>query len=425
MLTRFIPSAIVLVSALVSSSAMAEPWLMTFDSQYRGPLEMVVDLERAGEQLSFVAPGLALEFTCAGETCEATTGGGNTVTLTFDGEAVSGSVNEGALSGPVTGAPTAMDSTTALRDYPALAEEILTTLQAHVFDPARLESDAFESFETSFRAGAATVLNDFQFTSLMREEWEAAHPFSHVRLARSHQLVPELSAFFDQMRLGYDVARLEWQDDIAILTVDSMMGVDTIEQIDAAYEEIATRGARALIIDIRENGGGAFAIKPLIEHVIDEPQDIGVFLSRTWTEASERDPTAEQVAATASWEGWSISSFWADVLEQGIIRVRFAPDDNNFDGPVYVLVSGNTASASEIAADALQASGAAVLVGEQTDGAVLSQTMFDLSDSYQLSLPIADYVSAANGRLEGAGVAPDVVVPAEEAMDAALALINE
>jgi len=61
-------------------------------------------------------------------------------------------------------------------------------------------------------------------------------------------------------------------------------------------------------------------------------------------------------------------------------------------------------------------------VGEQTEGAVLSQTMFDLSEGFQLSLPIADYVSTANGRLEGAGVQPDVAVPAEGAQETALGL---
>ncbi len=419
---RPILAAFLLLSSFALQPAVAAPWHITFDSQYRGPVEIVADIERMGSTMDFAAPGLSLQFTCQATTCEATTSGGNTVTLTLTDDTLSGAVNEGALAGPVTGTRTDRAIDQPLRDYPALAEDVLQTLNDHVFDPARLDTEAFEGFEAAFRAEAASARNDLEFINAMRATWGAAQPFSHVRLVRSHQTAAELAAFFDDMRLGYEVARLEWQGDIAVLTVDSMMGVDTIEQIEAAYAEIAAHGARALIIDIRNNGGGAFAIKPLIEHVIDEPQDIGIFLSRRWTEHQPSDPTADQVAATTPWEGWSILSFWADTLERGVVRLRFTPDSNNFDGPVYLLTSGETASASEIAADALQASGLVTIVGEQTQGAVLSQTMFDLSDQYQLSLPIADYVSAASGRLEGVGVTPDVEVSADDALDVALGL---
>lgn len=422
MLQRRLIQLLVIIGTFSPVSAMATPWQFTFESHHWGPIELLADIEREGDSIAFSAPAFPLSFSCDGETCTAVTSGGNTVILTFDGDAISGTVDDGALAGEFTARPTDQSPLESLRDYSALAEEIIAALRANVFDPSRLETEAFENFELAFRTRAAEAYNDLQFLLDMRATWNEASPFSHVRLVRSHQSADELATFFDSMRLGYEVARLEWNGDVAVLTVDSMMGVDTIEQIDAAYAEIAARGASALIIDIRENGGGAFAIKPLIEHVIDEPQGIGYFLSRAWTGEHDEDPTADQVEALAPWEGWSILEFWADVLEQGIIRLEFKPAENNFNGPVYVLVSGETASAAEIAADALQASGQAIIVGEQTDGAVLSQTMFDLSEGFQLSLPIADYVSIASGRLEGAGVHPDVVVPAEDAMETAQGL---
>jgi hypothetical protein len=36
--------------------------------------------------------------------------------------------------------------------------------------------------------------------------------------------------------------------------------------------------AERLIIDLRRNGGGAFAVVPLIAHLIDDPIDAGLFV---------------------------------------------------------------------------------------------------------------------------------------------------
>ena len=90
-----------------------------------------------------------------------------------------------------------------------------------------------------------------------------------------------------------------------------------------------------------------------------------------------------------------------------------------------MLTSADTASAAELAADALKASGRAVLIGEITAGEMLSQTLYDLPDGYLLALPIADYYSVTNGRIEGHGVSPHVATDAESAMETALRLARD
>ena len=91
------------------------------------------------------------------------------------------------------------------------------------------------------------------------------------------------------------------------------------------------------------------------------------------------------------------------------------------DGPVYVLIDDQTFSAAEMAADALDASGRVTIIGEATQGRMLSQTIFDIPGGFHLALPIADYYSIRNGRIEGVGVAPDVSIDADSALDYALA----
>ena len=85
-----------------------------------------------------------------------------------------------------------------------------------------------------------------------------------------------------------------------------------------------------------------------------------------------------------------------------------------------MLTSSTTASAAELAADILQGSGRATLIGETTAGEMLSQKMFDVPGGFLLSLPIADYYSATNGRIEGVGVKPDIESGADAALEIAL-----
>tara|TARA_R110002072_G_scaffold64835_25_gene161008 strand:- start:999 stop:2021 length:1023 start_codon:yes stop_codon:yes gene_type:complete len=312
----------------------------------------------------------------------------------------------------------------AQTDFPQLASSIHAALLAHHYDPDELESPAYEAVEQAVVELAATATTDEEFLSGFRAIWRTG-PFSHVTLQRSDQTAAELGAYFDSLRIGGGGAVLSWRDDIAVLTVNTMMGQDTIEEIDAAFTEISRRETSALIVDLRTNGGGAFALRPLVSHIIDTPLDAGIFISQRWNATMDHAPGHEDIAGVASWEGWSVLSFWADVQAQLVTRISFMPVEPTYEGPVYVLTSADTASAAELAADALKASGRAVLIGEITAGEMLSQTLYDLPDGYLLALPIADYYSVTNGRIEGHGVSPHVATDAESAMETALRLARD
>ena len=101
------------------------------------------------------------------------------------------------------------------------------------------------------------------------------------------------------------------------------------------------------------------------------------------------------------------------------MRVQFNPAEPNYDGPVFVLLDERSASATELAADALRASGITTLVGRQSAGEMLSQSMFDVTDGFIVSLPVADYYSVEHGRIEGTGVPVDVEVAPDAAMQTA------
>ena len=304
-------------------------------------------------------------------------------------------------------------------DYTAVAAVINETMRTHHYDPAELELPGYRKIEAAVAAAAASATSNEAFVDGFRAAWQGG-PFSHVALRPAQQSADELAEHLDNMRIGGGGAVLTWMGDVAVLTVNTMMGLDTIEEIDAAYDVIVEKGASALVIDLRQNSGGAFAVRPLTAHLLAESFDAGSFVSQRWNRSHDRAPTLEELRAVDPWEGWSIRAFWADVQDHPLVRLTIAPAEPVYTGPAFVLTSRHTASAAELAADILKGSGRATIIGETTAGEMLSQKMFDVPGGFHLSLPIADYYSATAGRIEGVGVKPDIESDAAAALEIAL-----
>lgn len=307
----------------------------------------------------------------------------------------------------------------AKTEYTAVTAAINETMRENHYDPAALDKPGYKKIEAALAELAETSSSDEDFVEGFQKIWEDG-PFSHVELRMAQQSADDMAAYLDNLRVGGGGAVLTWEGDVAILTVNTMMGLDTIDEINAAYDEIADTDTKALIIDVRENGGGAFAVRPLVAHLIDDAVDAGSFVSQHWNAEFDRPPVVADVLSVKPWEGWSIRAFWVDVQKNPLTRIRFAPTEPIFAGPVYVLTSERTASAAELAVDALKGSGRAIIVGEKTAGQMLSQKIYDVVGGFQLSLPIADYYSINNGRIEGVGIDVDIATTAADALDIAL-----
>lgn len=319
----------------------------------------------------------------------------------------------------ITGVSLANESTVAEKSFAEVAVAINATMRLNHYNPAELEAPEYRRIEAAITELARVATSDDAFIAGFREIWHDG-PFSHVQIRRAEQSAADLADYLDGLRVGGDGASLTWRDNVAVLTVNTMMGLDTIEAVEAAYDEISARNARALVIDLRANDGGAFVVRPLVSHLLSESIDAGGFVSQAWNAMNDHKPNRADIQKVEPWQGWSIKSFWADAQTNPITRIRFSPIQPVYDGPVYVLTSGRTASAAEMATDALRGAARATIVGETTAGEMLSQKIYDLPGGLQLSVPIADYYSASNGRIEGVGIKPDIEVDAADALDVAL-----
>jgi carboxyl-terminal processing protease len=82
--------------------------------------------------------------------------------------------------------------------------------------------------------------------------------------------------------------------------------------------------------------------------------------------------------------------------------------------PMVVLVDGNSASSSEILTGALKDNGRAVIVGSQTFGKALVQSVHNLSDGSGLAVTIAHYYTPKGTDISHKGISPDIKIDLTE-----------
>jgi C-terminal processing protease CtpA/Prc len=165
------------------------------------------------------------------------------------------------------------------------------------------------------------------------------------------------------------------------------------EDCRAQYERaLATvAGCRAVIVDLTRNGGGSDANMLLASYFLPE----STLLNRI--EWRRGEPLEFRAGPSP--------------LPQ-LARAR-----------LFILVGGETFSAAEAVAYALQQCGRAVIVGETTRGGANPNRFFPLDHGLEVSVSIGRTINAASGgNWEGVGVAPDVAVPADQALAKALEL---
>lgn len=152
-------------------------------------------------------------------------------------------------------------------------------------------------------------------------------------------------------------------------------GRSTPNEFDAAVSRLTALGAKALVLDLRNDGGG----------YVDSALDIS---SRFI--ANKRLLTYEQ---------------------RGRQDTTIRADSNpSIALPVSILVNQYTASAAEITAGALQDDGVATLVGAKTFGKGVMQTLTPLPDGAAIKITTAHYLTPNNHDINLRGIVPDVTV---------------
>lgn len=142
-----------------------------------------------------------------------------------------------------------------------------------------------------------------------------------------------------------------------------------------AIESLAKQGARGYVLDLRDNPGG----------LLSESVDVTSLFVKDGVvvRVEDRRGTADE---------YRVSGKTAT------------------DAPLVVLINGNSASAAEIVAGALQDHGRATLVGEKSFGKGSVQQIEELSFGGAIKFTIAHYVTPKGRTIDKIGLTPDVEV---------------
>ena len=296
-------------------------------------------------------------------------------------------------------------------------QTIIHTAEKFICNPSWLETKDWKNFVSTIQSEEAMQLPLEDFISTFNIEKNKL-PFSHFYINPT-KVTPANNT--EEKAKHFELAEIN--DQTALLTIRSFVA-------DAAgmfqlVKKIEAGNYSNLIVDIRGNTGGTLdAAVVLGRFLTNQPIDAGVYLSRKWFLEKKGYPTEEEIQAMPFLQDISFDGFGKMLDENGAFRMVLPPHSNpTFQGKVYVLTDGITGSTCEPLVDCLKKLEVATVVGERTGGGMLSGRFFNISDDLKLFLPVADYITAEGNRLDKVGVAPDVKVPSEKALEYVLKIL--
>ena len=168
------------------------------------------------------------------------------------------------------------------------------------------------------------------------------------------------------------------EDKIGYIKVTEFDTVTTQQYTDA-LDDLENQGMERLIVDLRNNpGGNVSTVCDMLDRML--PEGLIVY-------TQDKDGNKNEASSD---------------------------EENQFTKPLVVLMNGNSASASEIYAGAIQDYGLGKIVGTQSYGKGVVQQIFDLGDDTSLKITIADYYTPNGRNINGQGITPDVEVEYEK-----------
>lgn len=163
-------------------------------------------------------------------------------------------------------------------------------------------------------------------------------------------------------------------DETGYIRITEFKGV-TYEQYMTAFSDLSDQGMEKLVVDLRDNPGGLLSsVCDILNEILPE----GLIV---YTEDKYGNRTEEK-----------------------------SDGENSLDMPLAVLVNENSASASEIFAGAVQDYGIGTIVGTNTYGKGVVQSIYPLSDGSAVKLTVANYYTPNGNNINEVGIQPDVEV---------------
>ena len=180
----------------------------------------------------------------------------------------------------------------------------------------------------------------------------------------------------DLTHSGYTSTTVDYQmlDSVGYIKIRQFDG-STPSELDYAIRSLTTSGAQSLVFDLRDNGGGS------LDSAIN-------MLNRLL-------PKGDLITEKSKKEG---------------DKTYHSDDKQSYQKSIVVLINGNSASASEIFAGAIKDYGVGTLIGTQTFGKGIVQSLFPLSDGSAIKVTVSRYYTPAGNNIHEVGITPDIIL---------------
>ena len=273
--------------------------------------------------------------------------------------------------------------------FPDRGVAVAATLRAHLDDGRYAACSSPEHLAELVTADLHEAGQDLHLRLLFHDE-----------LALGEQDEAELEAFWAEQarRTAGGMRGVERLDDnVALVEIGPVIGHPSQAGAAIAAAMSLVADADALVLDVRGcRGGSPDGVVLLLSHLFG-PEPVRL------SDIESREEGTRQ--------------FWTSAVVPGR---RFGPEK-----PIAVLVGPQTFSGGEGLAFDLQEQGRATIIGQPTRGGAHPRIGVVVHPHLELTLPIARSVSLFTGEnWEGRGIQPDVEVPAEDALDTALAMLR-
>ena len=186
---------------------------------------------------------------------------------------------------------------------------------------------------------------------------------------------------FSVPRRQIEVPTIEYtmlEDQIGYISISEFDEV-TVDQFKNAIDDLDNQGQRGLIVDVRNNPGGLLdSVSKMLDRLL--PEGLIVYTEDKYGNREEITSDGKEF----------------------------------FDKPMIVLTNGNSASASEIFAGAVQDYEIGKIVGTTTFGKGIVQSIFPLNDETAVKVTVSKYFTPKGRDIHEVGIAPDVEVELNE-----------
>ena len=217
-----------------------------------------------------------------------------------------------------------------------------------------------------------------------------------LRLTRGEVVIPPVESGDAQLMLK-DSSIPEGQ--IGYLSLRGFYE-EAVTEFISRYEKEIEGKKKALIIDLRGNpGGDVEAATKLLDYFL--PDHLPKPEKKTEGSGAIQSKTDREFM-----EGETLMLYTEDKYGNG--KEWYASDNHEVDLPIVILLNENSASASELFSGAMQDYGRAIVVGTQSYGKGIVQTIRSFPDGSAVEFTTHYYFTPAARNIHKKGITPDI-----------------